>query len=203
MEKITITRALNELKLLDKKIMDVTGNSTFVTHRKSNNLHIVATNENEVLFDQRVKSNLQSYTDLLARYIKLKNAINESNVKTLVTINGLESTVSEAISRKTSIMYDKELLSTLRVQLNREKISIESENNRVQMKYEAFISEGKQTTNNDKSMISDYVKNNQMKLVDPLKLQDFIIELANKIDEFESTVDFVLSESNSVTFIEI
>jgi len=74
MEKITITRALNELKLLDKKIMDVTGNSTFVTHRKSNNLHIVATNENEVLFDQRVKSNLPIPKEVMVIYnIFIKN----------------------------------------------------------------------------------------------------------------------------------
>ena len=40
-------------------------------------------------------------------------------------------------------------------------------------------------------------------MIDPLTLEDKIKELEKEIDEFQKNVDFVLSESNSRTYIEI
>ena len=43
----------------------------------------------------------------------------------------------------------------------------------------------------------------EVKMIDPLTLEDKIKELEKEIDEFQKNVDFVLSESNSRTYIEI
>ena len=42
-----------------------------------------------------------------------------------------------------------------------------------------------------------------VKFVDPLSLETIIKQLESEIEEFESNVDYALSESNSQTFIEI
>ncbi|MDR3596246.1 hypothetical protein [Clostridium sp.] len=54
-----------------------------------------------------------------------------------------------------------------------------------------------------KGFINQYKEQNEWELVDGLKINDEINKLQNEIEEFENNIDFVLSESNAVTFIEV
>lgn len=47
------------------------------------------------------------------------------------------------------------------------------------------------------------MKRNEFEIIDPLNVKQQIEKLSNRIEEFESEVDAVLSESNATTFIEV
>ena len=44
---------------------------------------------------------------------------------------------------------------------------------------------------------------NKFELIDPRHIADFIVEYEKSIEEFSTQVDYVLSESNATTFVEV
>jgi hypothetical protein len=51
------------------------------------------------------------------------------------------------------------------------------------------------------ALTETFLKNNKAELVDPLGLQEVINTMEKSIQDFESNVDWVLSESNGRTMI--
>ena len=105
MRKISITEALNELKLYDSKIMKAITNAKLVGAAKKSADKVGVVKKED--FEERAKASYQSVTDLIANRNTLKSAIVKSNAVTEVTINGKTMTVAEAIERKNSIDYDE------------------------------------------------------------------------------------------------
>ena len=91
MSKITITRALVELKTVDKRIEKALEGAVFITHK-------CASDENPK--HKITENRLQQVTDLIERRKNLKAAIVKSNATTKVVIDSNEYTVAEAIERK-------------------------------------------------------------------------------------------------------
>jgi hypothetical protein len=53
------------------------------------------------------------------------------------------------------------------------------------------------------SLTNSFRENNKVELVDPLDLAAKISGLEEEIDAFETNVDWVLSESNATTFLQV
>jgi hypothetical protein len=53
------------------------------------------------------------------------------------------------------------------------------------------------------ALTTSFRDNNKVELVDPLDLSAKIVSLEEELDSFETNVDWVLSESNAVTRIEV
>jgi hypothetical protein len=213
MEKITITRALAELKLLDKKIkkrVDLRSNNTLVPVGlyQNRNKKIIGTNQTIEEFEKNTRANYQSIKDLISRRNAIKIAIIESNSKTEVTINGSVFTVAGAIERKNSIEYDKSLLKTLSTQYNDSLERQESHNidmnEKIDKMIEANLGSDKKRDSTEYKLIAEpYQDANEMKICDPLNVSKEIEDLDEEIEGFLNEVDFVLSESNSQTYIEV
>ena len=199
MEKLTITEALAKTKLVDKKINKKIQTGKFVGRQKGD----------KILdgFEPNVaKEDLQSIEDLIANRFKLKNAIHESNQKTKLTIAGKEYTVSEAIEFKEVILYKTNLLSKLKYQLESIRDDINFENEKVQARLDEQISklfEKPSSTREVEIFSKSFLKANEHSLVDPIEIDKKIKEYEEEIDNFLNEVDFRLSTSNSLTFIEI
>ena len=99
-KKITITEALAQLKLMDKRIM------------KGTKVSIVGYSigdKPQQNFDAaEIKKNWQSLQDLISARSVLKMAINKSNLITKVTVAGVKMTVLEA---KATYWYKESILS--------------------------------------------------------------------------------------------
>lgn len=204
--QMSITRALSELKLLDKKIEKATINALFVATAVGKKP--VKGFESVVEFEGTAKSQYQSLEDLIKRRQTIKSEIVKSNANTLVVIGGVEMTVAEAIERKTSIKYEEKLLFIMKRQFEATVDKAESENNRVKDRLdqllEAQFGKDSKTKNEETEAISkQFFETNEVKVIDPLKLRVKIEELEEKIDNFHSEVDHVLSDSNTLTKIEI
>ena len=208
MRKISITEALNELKLYDSKITKAITNAKLLgaTKKSSDKIGVVKKEE----FIERVKASYQSVTDLIANRNALKSSIVKSNAITEITINGKTMTVAEAIERKNSIEYDEQLLNAMKTQYVAATSSVDKENKKVDTKVDELIQTlvGKDS---DKKIEKDaieaiekpYREKNEWELVDPIKIFDEMLKLEAEIDGFNSEVDTRLVLSNATTFIEI
>lgn len=208
MRKISITEALNELKLYDSKIRKAIGNAAFCgAAKKSSDKVGIVKKEN---FDERAKASYQSITDLIANRNTLKSAIVKSNAVTEVTIADKVMTVAEAIERKNSIEYDGTLLDEMKCQYAKSITTVDKENKKVDAQIDKLLEtftgrdSDKKPDKDTLSAISDpYKEKNEFEFIDPLGIYNKIQALEVDIDGFKSNVDTVLSVSNATTFIEI
>jgi len=198
--QMTITRALNELNLLDKRISKKIQEGCFINYR-------IGEGDPEIP-NCDPESSLQSIQDLIERRRKIKSSILRSNSSTTVMVNDEEMTVAEAIERKASIHYEKELLETMRISLRSIANKVEEHNEGryrtlAHLLESNFSKEGKIRTEETKAIEEQFWKSNRAEFIDNIELSNKIKELDEYIDSFENEVDLVLNESNAITYIEV
>lgn len=204
--KMSVTRALAELKLLDKRIHTVMNSAKFVDFSIGEKaVNGYASNKE---YEDKVKSAYQSVKDLIKRRNDIKSAIVLSNAMTKVKIADKEYTVAEAIERKTSIQYEEQLMQKMKNEytkvtnnINRKNEEVKEELNR---KLDALYGrEAKTKVDENNELVKSYRNDNEAKMIDPLYIRSTYEKLEQEIDEFLSEVDFVLSTSNTLTEIEV
>ncbi len=199
MSEYTITRALVELKTLDKRIQKLTSQTRFVAMTYKG-----FRGDNEV-----DPAKYQSVRDIIAFRNKVKRAVIRSNAVITVEIAGETYTVQEAIDRKSSIQFEKQLLAQMKTQRARVLNELERHNTAVETKLDQLLSsqfgsKDSKANKDDLTSISEsYRKSNLATLVDPICLDKEIERLEESIEQFEAEVDFGLSESNALTRIKI
>jgi hypothetical protein len=202
---MTITRALAELKLLDKRITKATEEVAFCS------VGVLGSNpptgyESNVKFNESVAARIQSVTDLIKQRKKIKDSIVLSNASTNVTVASVKMTVAEAIEQKNSVEYDKKLLQVIKNRRTQVLAAIANENVKVRDRFNtqvaSMMGSGENKTNYAE-LEEAYMKKNSLTLVEPSNLESLIKNMEESIDKFESEVDYVLSESNTVTKIEV
>lgn len=202
--KISITRALAELKLLDSRINRAIDEIKFaVCVTKKTNLNI---NKND--FTAQTTAAYQSINDLINRREKMKAAIMNSNAVTRVKIGAKEMTVSEAIEMKHTIEYKEDILEKLREQRLAVTKEYEAHKNKVKQAIDANITQiCSRDVKPDPATVQDLTdmmwKNDPVEVFDPIGMDNLVTSLTAEIEDFKLNVDFALSESNSLTQIEI
>lgn len=206
MEKVTIHRALAELKLMgvkiDKQIMEL---DPIGITQKDKPVNGVYQKED---FESNVKSKFQSLTDLIDRRTKIKSAIVRVNGTTLVKVAGEEMSISDAITMKNTIESKKRLIEVLKRKVSAAKTSLEKSNtqieaNALQLTQVVLSKQNVKVSEEDvKKVAEPYLKDNTFHLVDPIKAEERALDLEKKVGDFEAEVDAVLSEINATTFVE-
>ncbi|RDB34967.1 hypothetical protein DVG79_04725 [Exiguobacterium sp. RIT594] len=201
---MSIHRGLVELKSLDKRIQKAQTKS-FIGVQSGN--QAPAGYPSVVVFAEEAKANLQSVRDLMERRNRIKSAITASNAVTIVRMEGREMTVAEAIDRRdTGLVYERQLLQTLREQLRQVEQTIETERQDVVRRADSHIEAtyGSREQGNADEMEKSrrlFLERLEPNLIDPSNLRQVMTELDETINMFETEVDFTLSESNTVTKI--
>jgi hypothetical protein len=201
-QTISITQGLAELKLLDKRIN---------THLKHLKWADVSTESNRVDAEKlksRATAEYQSYMDLVKRRDSIKRAIVLANASTKVKIGSWEGTIAEAIEHKRSIEYQQNLLESMKNQLQEARKLYESTKSALDSRLERLLQSelGKDVKTNPETLsalTNTFRANNKVDLVDPLDLATKVAELEEEISNFETNVDWVLSEANGKTTIEV
>lgn len=201
-----VTKALNELKLLDERIRKEIMNSSFVATAKIVEKKVTP-NCTKDEFNAKAKATFQSINDLMDRRARIKAAVVASNAVTKLQINGTEMTVAEAIELKTSITYQVQLLNTMTAQLNNARKESVKNNLAMEEKIDRYIEtmlgkEAKGKKEDYSEMIDPIRIANEYALVDPLDVESKIEELEHWISGFNSEVDAALQISNCITWIE-
>lgn len=207
-EKMTVHKALAELKLLDKRIVDAIAESQFCTPNRASNKKIGGVE----IVDAKdaMKSQFQSCQDMIKRQIAIKRAVILSNANTKVTINGAEYTKAEAIAMHNQGMeYKNALLTQLSNQYRRAQVFCDQHNadlpEEAAREVERFYAND---TSDDKAekikkAIDDRIADGTYSIVSGIDMTGEIEKLKAEIDMFMTEVDAALSVSNAITEIEI
>jgi len=158
--------------------------------------------------DKEIKAEYQSVRKLIKNNNILRAARALSNAKTTVTISGREYTVADAIARKQNLESEKNLLNTLVQQYAhvRRAYDIESDNLKESTsKYIASLLTDKSTVSADKiaQLEKDYRELHEKEILDPIGIAAEIKKLEKEIKDFETEVDYILSDSNASTLVEV
>lgn len=207
--RISISRALAEHKLIDKKLEKQIAQARYCAiKRGKKNETSDGVNIDE--FITHATSNYDKTQSLIRQKNILKAAIVESNAKTVVSVGKNMMTVAAAIERKRTIDIESRMLQGMKADYVRAKNASEQENAKVQQKLDALLEsnfgagKGGSAKDDEVQAISKpYLENNQVVIIDPLKIDEKIRSMEADIDEFVKNVDFALNESNVRTEITV
>lgn len=211
MTTYTITRALSRINALQDKIQKA-ADLTYVT-----TVNIIKLNSEDTLKTLTdLKANIQSVEAIKLEILKLKLKIQESNLSTIVTVNNKEMTVREAIELKYLYEnYFSRISNVMTDQLRRSKLKQATAQTEIENSQQEAI---RQLTAMDSSISAEEVESRSkvsIELVRQTKeisvisfngtedpensVKNYIEEISTYLEE----VDYVLSESNATTTIEV
>lgn len=211
-EKMTVHKALAELKTMDARIEKAIHDTTYVLAVKHSAEKINGMTVSN--FKDKMRSGHQKVTDLIARRDAMKRAVVLSNATTKVKVGDKEMTVAEAIEQKNHGMeFRSELLRQISsayalAQKELDRNSGETLEKKAEQYVLAVIAaqpkDSKMSVDSDamKALRKTYIENNTYDLVDPLDVTKIMEELDAEINEFNAEVDAALSVSNALTIIE-
>jgi hypothetical protein len=211
-EKMTIHKALSELKTMDDRIYKAIRSNTYVMAVKHSAEKINGVKVAD--FKENMKSGYQKVTDLIARRDAMKRAVVLSNATTKVKIGNNEYTVAEAIEMKNhGVEFKKTLLQSLYTAYGSAQNEFNKNNDEaIEKKAEQYVlaviaaqpKDAKMSVDSEamKAMRKDYIENNKYDMLDPLGVAKVIEALDEEINEFNTEVDAALSVSNALTVIE-
>ena len=203
-----VIEAISQLKIQEDRIARAINDLTPVAANRISAKKVNGLDPKE--FNDRAKSAYDSASKLLDRYIALKEAVNEFNAATKVTINGTEMSVASAIYLKSyGIEQKKSFLEYLTKCLKAAENKVALENG--PKLDDAAERNAKQNFEGDQKsdkaeylkFLEDYREKNQYVLIDPLNLRDKIDKLSDEIAKFESGVDTAIQIANATHDITI
>ena len=205
--KMSIHRALAEIKMLDKRI-ERSIQSVLVGSKKKSAERVTNTTLTKDKFIETVKANYQSVNDLIERRTQIKRLIVLSNATTNVEVGGVTRTIAETIEYKKIIENKKQLLNQMISQYNSHMANVNRQNENVERnlenQIEAMLGSDKQSKTSElDGFMNQYKAQNEWEIVDGLKIEEEIQKLQTEIEDFETNVDYILSESNSITTIDV
>ena len=211
-EKMTVHRALAELKNLGDRIEKAIDDVTYVLAVKHSAEKIQGVPVAD--FKENIKSGYQKVQSLMARRDAMKRAVVLSNANTRVTVGDKEYTVAEAIEMKNHGMeYKRYLRNKLVSQQRTAQANLDANSGEtLEKKAEQYVlsvigaqpKDSKMSIDSEamKALRKTYIENNTYDLIDPLGVTKIMENLMDEINEFETEVDAALSVSNSLTVIE-
>lgn len=207
-EKMSVHKALAELKTMDKRITNAVDDGRYCIANKHSNTKISGISVAE--YKAKMQGDYDKVTALIDRRNAMKRALVLSNAKTMVKIYDKEYTVAEAIEMKNhGVEYDQYLLAEMKKQYQREQNTIMMKNgDELERKAEKYVvemygsNEDAKKGENATLAKKEYIEQNSYDFIDEIKIVDKIRELEERISAFLSEVDAALSVSNALTEIE-
>ena len=203
MTQISITRALTRVKVIEKQLEQLSYDKYVRSVLEQDK-----DKKQSEDFKSESKSNFDKFNSLFDESVALQKAIRKSNEDTLVRISGKEMTVSEALILKSLIEYKQQLLSNIRDQNSNANNEIEKAETQIESKAQSFVQSLK---TENQSQIDDAMKVGRLSATKELRkvrltglnVEQILKEDLEFVQEFLVEVDYVLSESNATTLIEI
>ena len=208
-EKMTVHQALCEIKVAEKKMLKTMDGFTVVGYNKAN-----ADKVNGMTVDSFVENAKKSYQSALAQIARLnalKAAVSDYNATTKINVGGVEYTVAQAIyMMQYGIDFKKNLARKISDQFSSaqryvQRFNDNDLNEAAERAANLVFSSDKADKSAEKflTFISNYKRENQMQLIDPIKAQVELEKLQAEIDDFEANVDAAIQVANATTVIEI
>lgn len=206
--KYTITRALAELTTLKDKHQKEVSKMNLIAVKQGAKIRKPNSSYSEKSFIEQSNQSYQSVLDIERRILSIKNQIDASNFTTKVKIGDTEMTVQEALNMKRLIGFKQNRLYFMKSMKQKAQMDFDAGNEenrkRIEKMFQDQMSNGSSKAGEaEKEIVESVEKIYKMDFIDPVNLSDEIEKLENEIAEFNNNIDYVLSESNSTTYIEV
>ena len=209
MTEMTVTDALAELTLLEKRIdsaREDLGNNNLITFIEVGKVPTGYKSRED--YQTKARAALQRIDALIARRRIIKRAIVLSNATTMVSVANESMTVAEAIEMKNFITYYEDVLNTMhsayRVTLSKyEQAQAKVKERLDKLALEVLGRNASNASDRYQSLADSFLAREGVELLDPVDLAEENKQRQNFIEEFKSTCDRVLSISNARTTVEI
>lgn len=217
MEKMLVTKALDERDLLKKRISDAISKAKLVSTKRPNDTKVssgVSVND----FETEAKAQLQRIMDLIDRYERLDSAILIANATEEIEVAGKKMTRASAINLRKSLVnrsirslsdtdFRGMLISRMTDNLCDAKEHIARTQSVADKQREVMTSnissnEKKELTTDALRGIDTYCENLVSVLVDPVNVEDKLGELTAERDELISNLESAIKISNATTYVE-
>lgn len=207
MSKVTINMhtLLTRLKVYKSQVNDKISRGVYIRYLSNSELG----SEEQVV--KRIQSDFDSTKSIISNIKKLESAKLDCNSKTIIKVRDEEMTVSQALQRLSTLDMEIEFLNTLERQFNVsndnyikavEYIKLETKKTIDKM----AIQRGKENPMSPDE-IDQFTKisinGNKVKLVDPMKISDYILRYKKEIDGLKIDIDAALQTSNALTYVEV
>ena len=209
-ETMTIHQALCELKTLDSRILTAIEGNSYVFANKHANTKVGGVDISKIC--DEIKAKYDQANDLIARRDALKRAVVLSNAATVVTINGKQYTVAEAIELKNhQIPMLQRILKKMQMQLELARREADRSNGEsLESRADGYIrslygdkTDLKNMSDEIRRTREEFIKQQMVEIVDPLDITAKMKDLEERINGFVINIDSALSVSNALTSIEI
>lgn len=159
-------------------------------------------------FEAQSQGAIDEFTANLSRLRKLKAARNLANSTTVVKIAGSEMTIDEAIIYKVTSEKLRTFVQFVKSQMVAAANQVAIASAEVEKKIEAqAIAIGGSTKKIDQNELDTirrmFQKSTGKEIAIGSNVEDFIAKATKSLDEFAVEVDYVLSEANAKTLVEV
>ena len=217
--EMSVHRALIELKTLKKRILKDAMNLTVVGITKGDTEKVNGVTIKE--FEAKIQSEFDSVMALISNYGKIKRAVIRINAGTstaadTVKVNGQYYSVAELIEELNSTYgrdghgdaaFKPTVLKMLVKKLNDANNMLRSAeltaDDNIQRYLAVSAANNKLEPAEVDALTAIWHKKNDLKLVDPLKVEKKIEALRAEIDSFRVEADAALSEANAIRKIDV
>ena len=206
MEKVSLslTRLLSEIKTTEERIMKlpvIVGVAANSTDRVSDE------NESVDEFKKTSQSRFDSWYALSERLVRLRTARNKANATTMVTVCGKTITMDEAIAMKSLLNLQKQAVEGFKKQIGLVETFVTRADSDVKAAVDKAVTNSIATgalTKEQTDLFQDmYQKSLGKSMVIGESVKAGIKKLEDHITSFSAEIDYVLSEANSTTKVEI
>lgn len=209
--KMSVTRALAQIKQLDDRISRASQTVRFVgvTVGEGTNQVVKDFNGSVDHAKKLIQGDFDKIQQLMKNRATLKAAVVMSDATTKVTVSGGEITVAEAIELRRTAVSKKDLLHSMKRQLDSVTKDINMSNDQLEQSIQDSLNTvyGNEKGKVDESMYDAIAKprldRHKAKLLDPCNIREQIQKLEDEVSDVDMNLDFLLSESNARTEIEV
>lgn len=198
----TITKSLSLLKTLKARYNKELNNLECIAVKHGSKLRRPYSSYKPDDFKEHSLSQIQSLEALEKRIVEIKTKIDQANAVTKVKIGSKEMTIQEALVEKSFIGLKKQRLQAYKTQLQEARDEFERALEENKRRVEKVVQD-KADKAGEEEVVKSIEAVYSVEMVDASGLSERIKSLEDEIEEFESNVDFALSEVNSTTHIEV
>ena len=208
-EKMTVHKALCELKVIGDRIEKTMGSIPFVFANEHMNTKIRGIDKDAYI--KEIESAHQSAVDLIRRREAIKRAVVNSNAVTKVMVCDTEFTVAEAIEMKNhGLEFYKSMVYKMTNEHRQASLAAEVANGKnLETRADGYIrnlygaTDMKNLTAEAVDERDKFIKQHTTEVIDPLNALEKVRQMEEFIYRFSNEVDAALSVSNAITEIEI
>lgn len=203
---LTIYEALAKRKILEARVEKTRAYRLVDVKKKYSDENKDGVNIDEIR--KRIQAGYDESIAVMNNYRAIQAAINESNAKTTVNVNGKTYTVANAIARHRNLDKEERMYRSMLEDYREAERAVQQLNEK-QLSPDAisrFVQSTAGTKTNDelvRNLTQQYKERYEVELFDPLNTKELAEKMLEDIKKFREEIHFTLTQSNVTTTITV